>query len=176
MSPSNDDSAISRISTATAHWMPHSIVIMIAVRGLPHVGLEHWSIHVGGTLAFLACIVGFMHNQRAQLCVRCMSEVPTDPGTRAERWRLLLWINHQIRGIKRILILLAIMTGTLLVATASGFPRLVYSLTDLLTGLYMYSVWLHHRLRPWCPYCRDWDDDDVISEPSPDPVAENLRD
>jgi hypothetical protein len=40
---------------------------------------------------------------------------------------------------------------------------------DLWMFAVIYTEWLHHRLRPWCPYCRPWDEGGD-QELAPDPT------
>ncbi|WP_159848525.1 hypothetical protein [Nocardia sp. CY41] len=170
----DDDSVTGRILTTSAHLMLYGIAITIATRTCYYLGIEHWTIRVVGFLASLLYLAGVLHNSLTRLCVRCMSEVPADAGARAQCEKPVLWLNHRLSGRMGILILVAI--GIEVLVRGFGLPGQVVSLPfDLLAVLYMYSVWLHHRLRPWCPYCRRWDDGGGITEPSPVPVVEATR-
>jgi hypothetical protein len=113
------------------------------------------------------------------LCVQCMAEVPDDAPVRAVRQRWLLWVLHRFtsrRGIAMLLLVISIecWVGTALYGDASmragTAGNWVFMPSDLWLDVGIYSFWLHHKLLPWCPYCKRWGDGGVHEQvPDPDP-------
>ncbi|WP_109529916.1 MULTISPECIES: hypothetical protein [Nocardia] len=171
----NDDSVLGRFLTTAAHLMLYAIAV-IAVARLPYyLGIDHWAVGFGEFVATLLVLVGVMHNVHRRLCVRCMQEVPTDPSGRVQRQHRVLWFNHELATTRGILVYIGLVVGGGLSIRVFGLPRAAHLPIDAAFVTSLYSMWLHHRLRPWCPYCRPWDDDDAIEEPSPDPVVKATR-
>ncbi|MGW0324687.1 hypothetical protein [Nocardia sp. NPDC003183] len=96
-------------------------------------------------------LIGLIHNDFQRLCVHCMREVPADAGRRAERQQRLLWLRHWVSTTPRVLLVVAMISVPVFVVHFVGLPRVVSLPVDALWAAFMYSVWLHHRLRPWCP-------------------------
>ncbi|WP_280422762.1 hypothetical protein [Nocardia carnea] len=165
----NNDGRFQQFFTSAAHLMLPAIALQAASRIPYYLGVDHLLISVAGLVANVLVVVGLLHNEVARLCVRCMQEVPADAGTRAQRQQWVLWTHHFVKSGRGLALL-----GSALVAywvfAYSDLPRISQAPSDLVFTLLFYSIWLHHRLRPWCPYCRDWGSDGM-KEPSPDPVV-----
>jgi hypothetical protein len=124
---------------------------------------------VAQAAATVILMIGMFHNDFTRLCVRCMQEVPADAPVRAQRQSWLLWLQHFLNRLPLQLGFLAVMVAMSMACKHFGWPRVATLPVDLVWFAWMYGTWLHHRLQPWCPYCRDWGDGG-IHEPSPDPV------
>jgi hypothetical protein len=167
----SDDSAYDRILTRTAHLMPYSIVLFIVVHIPYYFGVRQWSLKIGLVASYALIIVGLRHLGLTSLCVRCMSAVPADAAARARgRERPALWLCHRGAWFQ-----LAAVVGTAVLAGTFRFPDLLTIPIDVVMVPIAYATWRHHLLRPWCPYCRGWDDDGGITEPSPDPMVQATR-
>jgi hypothetical protein len=170
----NDERWFGRFFTAAAHWMLYGVALVAACRIPYYLGVDSRPVRLASDVAFVVVVIGMLHNNFTRLCVRCMQEVPADAGPRAQRrWPILRLFHEGGRayGLVGIIVLVAGLAGTRVLMERFGFPRAIRLPIDILWIAYLYSMWLHHRLRPWCPYCPDWGDDGGIREPSPDPVT-----
>ena len=158
----------------------HSLIYVLAASLLFRVG-AWFGVFTGVSLAFNATlvicwIVAFIHRRRDHLCARCMQEVPATAPTQAERRRPLLRFSHFATTVGGTAAFAAVVfVPTLLADHFSGHVgRSLYIPGDLWITAVIYCEWVHHRLRPWCPYCRPWDDDGD-EEPAPDPTDSGER-
>ncbi|GAD82178.1 hypothetical protein [Nocardia asteroides] len=166
----NDESRFTRLLDTIAHLMLYGLAAIAAARVATYFGYTGTLIELTILLGNLVLFIGFMHNDFRRLCVQCMREVPADAGVRAERSQGLLWLRHSVSTAPRMLLVLVALSVPVYLVHVAGWPRVVSLPVDALWATFMYSIWLHHRLRPWCPYCRDWDEEGE-REPSPDPVT-----
>jgi hypothetical protein len=171
----NDDSPIGRALTTAAHLMLWGIALHAALRIPYYLGYGHWAFAAAGIIGFVPILCGILHHHLTRLCVRCMAEVPPNASSRAEREKRVLWLNHLLWTVTGTLAYCGLIIGTDVLVDRYELPRWAELPADLVVITYMYSVWLHHKLRPWCPYCRNWGDDGGILEPSPDPVIKATR-
>lgn len=166
------DSGGPRPITALTHALPWVLVVAIPLRVVSWFGLLSW-LDLAAAVVLLVCMAATIQHQRAaQLCLRCIEEVPIDAPVRAERRRALLWFTHFMASGVGIAAYLAVFG-----VAAAGVPLGVSVAKvplDLMMFATLYCTWVHHRLRPWCPYCRDWDGDGE-PEPSPDPSESGTR-
>lgn len=175
----SSDRPVARTTTRIAHLLRYILPVALAVRIATYFFYDdRWAQRVDAafSVAFLVVIVLFFYHQSApRLCVKCMEEVPPDAAERAERRRFFLWFHHAVetyrwRSIVIYLGLVAIYFlgdryGSYLVRVLTNIP------IDAVFFSLVYSGWVHHRLRPWCPYCRRWDDDGPAERiPDPDPA------
>lgn len=168
-----DETRTQRVLNVVTHWMLWAIAVQAVLRVPWYFGHNSWALDLGGWLCTVLIILSQVHNLFARLCVKCMEAVPADAGQRAQRQQSVLWLSHSLTSLRGFgLYAIACVGVSMLVA--SGFPRLITVPLDLFTTTFLYSLWLHHKLRPWCPYCRRWDDGGE-HEPSPDPVAKATR-
>lgn len=166
------ESGGSRAVTVLTHALPWVLGVAIPLRVAAWFGLLTW-LDLAAATVLLVCMVATLRHQRAaQLCLRCMEEVHVDAPVRAERRRALLWFTHFMASGVGIAAYLATF-GVAAVGTAFGVPLAKVPL-DLMMFATLYSTWVHHRLRPWCPYCRNWDEDGE-PEPAPDPSEFGTR-
>lgn len=165
------ESGGSRAMTTLTHALPWVLAVGLVLRIASWFGWLTWLDLVAGAVMLACSSATLRHRRSSNLCLRCMTEVPADAPVQAQRRKPLLWFSHQMAtriGIFGLLIpaivaaVVGITTWDPLIARISRIPL------DVLLFASLYSTWLHHRLRPWCPYCRDWDDDGD-PEPSPDP-------
>ncbi|WP_157163431.1 hypothetical protein [Nocardia aobensis] len=170
----NDDKFIQRSLTRAAHFMLWAIGIAVLMQIPFYLGYDWWITGLVQSAMWVFVLIGILHNNTTRLCVRCMQEVPDNAGERAEQRKPVLWLNHRMQNLRGILILSAAAVFSY-GRFRLGWPRLLNLSVDALSLCYLYSIWLHHRLRPWCPYCRDWGDDGDIHEPSPDPIEKATR-
>lgn len=171
----NDETRLGRFLTTAAHWSLWGIAIIATVRILGYLGVHHWLISASDLIALVPILFAMFHTTYTRLCVRCMEEVPADASVRAQRQRWLLWVTHSLESPRKVAVWIGVvMTISVLTATFH-LPRIVDAPIDAYWLAYLYSMWLHHKLRPWCPYCRRWDDGGFIHEPSPDPVVKATR-
>ncbi len=170
--PSGDPSGPSKLSV-----MAHALVYVLGVAILMRVAL--WFGYLEGANEIMTWVLMIVfgasvwHQLRPGLCLRCMKEVPLDGPVRAETQRSLLKLAHFNGSWKSVIVTVAlVIVGPIIVQLlVNGEHTSLSSVpSDLWIFALIYSNWLHHRLRPWCPYCRDWDDDGD-PEPSPDPTT-----
>lgn len=170
--PSGDPSGSSKLSA-----MAHALVYVLGIAILLRVAL--WFGYLEGANEIMAWVLMIVfgasvwHQLRPGLCLRCMKEVPLDGPVRAETQRSLLKLAHFNGSWKSVIVTVAlVIVGPIIVELLlNGEHTSLSSVpSDLWIFALIYSNWLHHRLRPWCPYCRDWDDDGD-PEPSPDPTT-----
>jgi hypothetical protein len=137
-----------------------------------------WANTVVFSVVFMAAL---LHQALARICLRCMEEVPADAPVRAQRRRSVLWFEHRTKPIWIYLLmwLAAIaLSGGLRYALYRGLPtedvhdNWTSAPVTLLILLVVYAMVLHHRLQPWCPYCKGWDEGgDHERTPTPDPTG-----
>lgn len=171
------ESGGSRAMTTLTHALPWVLAVGLAARVAFWLGW--WtSLDLAIAGAILCCQFATMAHQRSShLCARCMDEVPADAPVQAERRKRLLWFSHQIASGIGISGLLVPAAAIAFIGNHIGSPevhRLARIPLDVLVFTSLYSTWLHHRLRPWCPYCRGWEKGGD-QEPSPDPSEFKTR-
>lgn len=161
------------LSTRLAHWVLPLLAFATAARILYiTAGDTTWvqTMHAIAMVALLASYtVAVTHQYSTSLCVQCMTEVPTDASQQADRRHLLLRVQHL--KLKFLITTIAVLFGVSFLGDViwpesklPGIPVFVWLIVTI------YSFRFHHRVRPWCPYCRDWDGDgDPEVVPNPDP-------
>lgn len=78
-------------------------------------------------------------------------------------------------SLKGVAITVVLVVGPALLAYIAGGAAPPLAIPgDLSLFAVIYTGWVHHRLRPWCPYCGRWEDDGH-EEPSPDPNVLNTK-
>jgi hypothetical protein len=142
-----------------------------------------WSLValLGGSFLGAVIILSVVwHTQK--LCERCMEKVPADAENQASRLRRGLWLAHQTLFApmpKLLMVAATIMVLSSIVNVAIDgweFRWIAHIPVDLFVLTVVYMGWMHGRYRPWCPYCKGWDDDgpkEVV--PEPDPVIEKEK-
>lgn len=173
--PFSDQSPAFRVLSALAHALIYVLVITAATRVASYFHLLV-GVNQIATYALVICwMAAIYHRVLGTLCVQCMNEVPADAPVRADRYKWLLRFAHFTTTRLGILTAMVIYLAPLVVGIIHpviASHELLYVPTDLWFFAAIYTEWQHHRLRPWCPYCRRWDDGGD-HEPAPDPTASN---
>lgn len=126
-----------------------AIIVATIVNGdylpfhLTHVGIFFWIFT--GTVALF-----HREGPHGNNCIECLYRQPDDGGQRAEKRMHLLWFNHKpylrfITSMGLIAIYATISTWSLSLSLA--FYAAGFTLID-------YTDHIHHKLRPWCPWCK----------------------
>lgn len=167
--------------TRLAHLMPFASAIMLLSMIAAWFGLADgngvlaWSWTGLFFVGFLLIFQAQAHQGTTALCVKCMEETPLDPEVAVRRNTRFLWFAHHLTKTVVILWLISLIGVGLLrryVEFLHGAMWLNIP-TDLFLMAMFWSSWQHHRLRPWCPYCRRWDkDDEAPVEVPPVPQGE----
>lgn len=163
----------SRVADVFAHAVTYIVAIAVAAQVISAFYTLPGLVPITTNLVVICALAMMFHRRSNRLCVRCMTEVPADAPARAQRRKRVLWLTHFLAtrtGVAVVLVL--VLAGPLLLAAVrtSETENLCRTMAGLTTFILIYAQSLHHRLRPWCPYCRDWDDDGD-PEPSPDPTT-----
>lgn len=169
------ESSWRRVQSAIAHTLVYVLAVGLVVRVTTWFGLFIGANQIITLILLVSWMLSGRHRRQEHLCARCVDEVPADAPTRAERQRPLLCFSHLANTVKGIAILGVLMAGPPLLSLMTGdVARLMTIPGDLWLFATIYTEWVHHRLRPWCPYCDPWDDDGD-EEPSPDPTILNIK-
>jgi hypothetical protein len=173
-----------------AHLLPVVVIaelVFSALSWFEVIRAEEWPwwARAATSMTFLLAIfAAIFHHQMARLCLRCMEAVPADAAVRAQsrRKHASLWMYHQCVRLRGLLPLLIISAYNLALAGVWALIQqkpadLTWTLApvDLFAIGLVWSFWVHHRYRPWCPYCKPWDDGGGIREPSPDPTGSGTK-
>lgn len=170
-----DDTRRGRILIEVAHRMPWAITVCAVLEIPYYLYLTHPLLSLLSLAAVVPVLIGLFHTVLTRLCIRCMVEMPQDGSQRADRHRWLLRLYHRQQGLRAWLILLAVIILAPILVPVLGLPRWVELPVDVYWYAWLSSLWVHHRLRLWCPGCHDGDDGGWIEEPSPDPVTAGTR-
>jgi len=120
-------------------------------------------------------VASHFHQHDATLCVGCIEEVPANAPVCAQRRRKLLWFHHfrYERMVGLVVIPLLLVAPPLLCLVLHIQPSVITRMACIPAFVWgfvgAYAASQHRRLRPWCSYCRGWDEDGD-HEPSPTPV------
>jgi len=163
------DSPRARFLTWTAHLLVPVTAVTFVLSVISDIAPDWmpWLGALASTAGNAVFGVAILHYLFAGLCVRCMQEVPEDAARQAVRRRWLLWVWHRLPAFA--VAYMVLMVAAFVAKMTLGMFWL-FLLPDTLVLALAGAVWAHHRLRPWCPYCRDWDQDGA-HEPSPVPPA-----
>lgn len=109
-------------------------------------------------IAWMVSVFADWYYHESRLCERCIAATPLDTQAAVDRWRPVLWWNHQPGW--RFTTLGASVAVSLWIAGQAhlawwAWVLVVAGLSSY--GFFFLSSLLHRRLYPWCPYCR-WDD------------------
>lgn len=172
---------IGRLMTRIAHALRWALPVMILLRVLSYFDYDsafsRWIAEGFIWIFAVILFVAIFHQNAPRLCVSCMEEVPENAAEVAERRQLFLWFEHRhalypLLAWVPLLVVCAISTVGVTVYDDTFLGEVVLRIpNDLYLFAMVYALWIHHRLRPWCPYCRDWDDDGPTElVPDPDPA------
>lgn len=176
------DTPRSRFLTKAAHTFPLAVGVVFGT----NFAIDIWGsigtipiwvslISVAFTaVCFFLLLIFNLHGVLGRLCIRCMQGVPADASFQAERRKWLLYLNHHYTKF--------MLLGFLLIGIASWVvqpllmhttgPSAIMIPGDSIMLMLVTSIWVHHRYRPWCPYCKRWDNGgerEVV--PTPDPTG-----
>ncbi|WP_216916183.1 hypothetical protein [Nocardia noduli] len=171
----HESSLLGRFLTTTAHFMLYAVGAATLARIPFYLGIDHWTVRLAQFVAALLMLIGGLHIIHTRMCARCIADVPIDASARAEKERRVLRLNHALATKRGVGTYLGLIVAAVLANEVFGLPRVVYLPVDAAVVALTYSAWLHHRVRPWCPHCRPWDNGEGIRESSPDPVVKATR-
>jgi hypothetical protein len=162
-----------------AHLLPHAAIGYLAASvayWLGYLPLAVWMPICWA--ASILIVVSTVHLALGRICLRCMEAVPADAPVRAQRRLWLLWFSHRFTGWRYYVTLLGILAAVLAFRLGLGLQpgthRWTTAPADGFILATFWAGWIHHRYRPWCPYCRRWDDGGD-REPAPDPQITGVR-
>lgn len=166
---------MSRAATVFAHSIPALVVVALAMRVVFLVTNQWW---VADNIASISVVVGIFalifHLRRGGLCLRCIRNAPLDPERGVRRNKLFLQMIH-MRTKTFWVWYAACYVSAIASAFVHGAVAILFKLPlDVLFFSAVWSAWQHHRLQPWCPYCRGWDeggDEELVPDPDPSETA-----
>jgi hypothetical protein len=162
----------SRAVAALAHSMIYILALDVAVGLTAAFHVLTGLVPMTTTLIVLCASAMMYHSHSSTPCVRCITEVPADAPVRAQRRKRVLWLFHFLGTRAGVASVVAILLAQLLlpaVVRSSDSTNLCQFSITLVTAILLYVKDVHRRLRPWCPYCRRWDDDgdhECVPDPS----------
>jgi len=174
-----DRSRTSRALNRIAHLLPRAATVVFgALIANDLAGGEVMPTWLAMPLVFAYIVIlytALFHNSLARICLRCMQDGPADAPVRAQRRRFLLWIfHHSLRTALAWAVLFGAGVAARAVLHQPGLVQL--DVPALLVAFAsVWSGWTHHRLRPWCPFCRRWDDGQGPRERVPDPDPAGVK-
>lgn len=168
-----------------AHVVLPVMLVVMAMRAVnAFTNLPDWLMLANSVAWIVVIVTSTRHIQLARICLRCMEDVPADAPVRAQRRRPQLWFEHESRRV---------WVASLICGFIISTPVLLHWLLyrdlpdhdvhdnwtilpgDLVLALWIYGSVLHHRLQPWCPYCRGWDEGGERERtPTPDPTGSKV--
>ena len=177
---SSSDPPMTRIQTTVAHSLPWVLAGAVASRTLWYLGyipLVADGYVFGGLM--LAMFFFRYHISVARLCLRCMRNTPLNPGREVKTMDRLLRVEHsgpKVNGLSLLFCLVFIVGIPLIFGPGFWAERVAPFPLDVFFFGSLWATWTHHRLRPWCPYCKDWGDEgDPELVPDPDPAERMTR-
>lgn len=175
-------SSRARVIGRAAHLFPWVMTVWAVFIAVDYGGL--WRPPTWLTVLVLAPVLMLVmlsqaHQGLARVCVECMRRLPADAPIRAARYRRLLWLRHRMAGWQWFWVVGPLIAAEVVIRAVFGIadgdaPWTTLPLAVVVFGN-MVGEWLHHRYRPWCPYCRRWDDGGGPREPSPVPDPGGVR-
>lgn len=173
---------LSQALTAMAHSLPTVIVISLALRVVFLLGVSWLADYDANATLILIITVLVLnsHLRRGGLCLRCATNVPLDPQREVTRNKWFLYQTHWSR--RKFLLIFGACCALMWVGNfingdhTSLLNRLLHLPLDFMFYTIIWAAWIHHRLEPWCPYCRRWDEGgDPEFVPDPDPAEKATR-
>lgn len=172
MTAANGEPPMTSVQTRIAHSMPVLLVGMMIVRTLSQFErIPGWVDAVCSAVMLVVFIMMTLHFISARLCLPCLRNAPLNPEKEVRQRQWFLWFQHQPVGYLMRLWLVAVVLMIIGNWLGGWVDAVLHLPNDVLWYAYMYAFWTHHRLQPWCPYCRPWDDGgDPELVPDPDPA------
>lgn len=165
-----------------AHVIPPLLALAIAARLFSWIAHDifWWSTLLSFALTMGACVGYFSmlwHQELGGLCIRCMSEVPENGSELAEKKMWWLWLHH-LRGWRYFALFGACVAWSF-VNYIDPYSLVLRVIADTPVSVFFFgliwSLYVHHHLKLWCPWCRD-DEGWGMVEEVPDPVNSNTKD
>lgn len=174
-----DRSFLTRLLTWTAHVLVPVAVVTQTVRIVGHIAPTAVPVPVAVVADLVFAVVYAVtigHQLFAPICLRCMREVPENAAKKAQQRKAFLWANHRPWLLMGALIVSGYAPDVLAWSTHAATVSWLYLPHDAVFMVIVAGFWMHHRLRPWCPYCRGWDDEGPKERvPNPDPSGIKTR-
>jgi hypothetical protein len=175
MAEATHEPPMSKAMSLLAHSIPLLMVLALTARALWLLKLVPPGFGLVDAVASFALIAGVIslafHLRFGGLCLRCIRNTPTNPELAVNRNKFFLWTQHWPNGQ-----FWKIYGGSVLIlfigdTYTDGVVQLLCKLPlDVTFFSLMWATWQHHRLQPWCPYCRGWDEggeEEVVPDPDP---------
>lgn len=171
-----------RLVRWVAHAYPTILVIWGSLSAVTDIGTDVFGFEFEPPLwAAFAPLAGLFYciwcsaKHQFLLCQTCADDTPLVPERDVQRYDASLRLFHNVTTFKGSLILLLIIIGSSALHALAGPLSFLCTLALWGTLAAQERVIQRHRvLRPWCPYCRRWDDDgDEETAPVPPPVGHN---
>lgn len=170
----SSDRWTAKVSTTLAHWLLWLIPVSILAELIYHFLHVWFIVTILWVLILIVFLVAVIHQKTARLCIKCMQEIPIDADQKAQGWqRRFLRIEHfTLRETFILVVAINVWAGGRNYFLHTDLSLAIASIPLMIVwGSMIYGVWLHHRVRPWCPYCRRWDNGgDSEWVPDPDPA------
>jgi hypothetical protein len=167
---------MSRAATLTAHSLPGLIIGFVVARigAFLHVPYASGLAHLIPFMVAAGVIALVFHLRKGALCLRCIRSSPLNPQRAVERNKVFLYVAHWPRK-KWWIVWSACLSGTIAADFFTGVVNdLLKTPMDVFFLVVMWGIWAHHRLAPWCPYCRGWDEggeEELVPDPDPSEKA-----
>ncbi|TLH64287.1 hypothetical protein C1S80_12825 [Mycolicibacterium aubagnense] len=150
-----------------------AVLATVCERILVPTAISTTIVAIWGVCVFASIV----HQCSTALCIPCVRDMPVDAPDRARRQKLLLRLSHfgsTWVGFATLLFFCAGVPAIVRALYPNAAPELLQipGLVWIVPLVYARSI--HRKLRPWCPYCRDWREGGDY-EPSPAPVAFGIK-
>lgn len=171
MTTGSGEPPMTTLQRRVAHAMPWLIIAVVVERVLWYADRVPNLVDLAVALVIVgAYFTMIYHFVTPRLCLSCLRNAPLDPQGEVNQWDILLRWRHLPTG-KNVRIMLAALALTYVGIFIDGWVSVLFRIPfDALWLGQMYAFWMHHRLQPWCPYCRRWDeggDPELVPDPDP---------
>lgn len=176
------DGTSDRLSAKLSTRLAHSIIWLLPITMVTSIAFwlgPDWTwLRISNNTAWIfmmfAYLSAILHQDAPRLCVKCMQEVPIDAAQKAQGLQrfflLLMHLSRKTAFTLLVALLVFIHVPPFLWDENNYVQILIIVIPNLYISCLIYGMWLHHRLRPWCPYCRRWGDGgeaELIPDPDP---------
>lgn len=174
---------LAKTVTWLAHALPWLLVVSLAARVAYLLQLlpiaPAAAADIIGSFTLLAGFIALTkHLSTGRLCLRCIRSAPLNPEWDVKRNKTFLWEIHIDRAkFFGVYAATWVLGGLISPIWLHGFIATLCRLPlDVMFFSLIWSLYIHHRLGPWCPYCRGWDEGgDPELVPDPDPAEKGTR-
>lgn len=159
-------------------WLDHrapALMIVEYVLVVPALLTSGWiSLVLIGTAVYLQFWSVFLtrrHNHR--LCAECIDNWPLDPEAEVAHRMNWLRIEHRFNLSPKQIAITGLGIMGVLIASL-WLPRGAITAVVIVTNLVVLpagtrAAWVHSRLQPWCPWCRESGGGEAYFDPDPAP-------